>query len=137
MGLERERRDRVGVLSAIGHCKHSTQTETEQQHMQQIFKFHKTIIDINPTPSFPSINFPLHIILFPFLPHHSITPQNNFSFHFRRSATFHTQQRVHSLLIFLRKIFSLFYSQENWFFLPMSVFECISLLKGTHFHRRA
>lgn len=34
-------REGAVCVNAIGHCKHSTQTEVEQQHMQQIFKFQK------------------------------------------------------------------------------------------------
>ena len=77
---------------------HPEYVEVEQRHMQQIFKFLKTIIDINPPLS---INFPLHIILFPFIPHHSITPKNNFSFHSQHSATFIHNTRLHPMLIFL------------------------------------
>lgn len=37
------------VANVIGHIQPKKQAKVEQQHMQQIFKFQKTIIDINPT----------------------------------------------------------------------------------------
>lgn len=77
----------VSVLRSLFptfNSNRSSRMKRADKHMQQIFE---AIIDINLTPTRrSSLNFPLHIILFPFIPHHSITPWNNFSCRFSRAA---------------------------------------------------